>query len=103
MGGGSVAQPFAQRRQAVSDLLLALQQVDSLQAFAHIVLRELARTPIRLDGVDKRLVDELPEGTPPAQVQMHLMMQAAKDDAARGVVWPEVAPLCQSSARERLQ
>lgn len=32
----------ANRRQAVSDLLLALQQVDSLQAFAHIVLRELA-------------------------------------------------------------
>jgi len=33
----------ANRRQAVSDLLLALQQVDTLQAFARIVLRELAR------------------------------------------------------------
>ncbi|CAN7500245.1 transporter substrate-binding domain-containing protein [Acidovorax sp. LjRoot118] len=33
----------ANRRRAVSDLLLALQQVDTLAAFARIVLRELAR------------------------------------------------------------
>jgi phenylpropionate dioxygenase-like ring-hydroxylating dioxygenase large terminal subunit len=39
-----------------------------------------------------RLVDELPEGTPPDKVMMHLMMSAMQDDAARGVVWPRVDP-----------
>ena len=39
-----------------------------------------------------RLVDELPAGTPAAQVQGHLMMQAAKTDAARGVAWPKIDP-----------
>jgi phenylpropionate dioxygenase-like ring-hydroxylating dioxygenase large terminal subunit len=40
----------------------------------------------------QRLVDELPKDTPAMQVQMHLMMQAAKDDAARGVFWPKIDP-----------
>ncbi len=39
-----------------------------------------------------RLVDELPEGTPPDQVIAHLMQSAKADDAARGVVWPEIPP-----------
>ena len=37
-----------------------------------------------------RLVDELPEGTPAADVIAHWMKSAKADDAARGVVWPEV-------------
>lgn len=38
----------------------------------------------------KRLVDELPEGTPPNEVIAHLMKSAKADDAARGVIWPEI-------------
>jgi phenylpropionate dioxygenase-like ring-hydroxylating dioxygenase large terminal subunit len=39
-----------------------------------------------------RLVDELPEGTPPDQVIAHMMASAKADDAARGVTWPEISP-----------
>lgn len=39
-----------------------------------------------------RLVDELPEGTPPGEVVAHWMASAKADDAARGVVWPEIPP-----------
>jgi len=39
-----------------------------------------------------RLVDELPEDTPPADIIAHWMASAKKDDAARGVIWPEVPP-----------
>ncbi len=37
-----------------------------------------------------RLVDELPEGTPPADIIKHWMASAKRDDAARGVIWPEI-------------
>ncbi len=40
----------------------------------------------------KRLKDELPEGASMQEVGMHLLLSAKADDAARGVVWPEVAP-----------
>lgn len=40
----------------------------------------------------QRLVDELPEETPPEKVSMHLVMSAMKDDAARGVIWPKLTP-----------
>jgi phenylpropionate dioxygenase-like ring-hydroxylating dioxygenase large terminal subunit len=39
-----------------------------------------------------RLVDELPEGTPPDKVLRHWLDSARRDDAARGVVWPTVDP-----------
>jgi phenylpropionate dioxygenase-like ring-hydroxylating dioxygenase large terminal subunit len=39
-----------------------------------------------------RLVDELPEGTPPDKVLQHWLTSARRDDAARGVVWPTVDP-----------
>jgi len=39
-----------------------------------------------------RLVDELPEGTPAAEVHKHWLESAQRDDAARGVVWPKVDP-----------
>lgn len=39
-----------------------------------------------------RLVDELPEGTPPAEIIAHWLKSAKADDAARGVIWPEVPP-----------
>ena len=40
----------------------------------------------------KRLVDELPEGTSPSDVVKHWMDSARRDDAARGVIWPTIAP-----------
>jgi phenylpropionate dioxygenase-like ring-hydroxylating dioxygenase large terminal subunit len=39
-----------------------------------------------------RLVDELPEGTPPNKVMEHWLTSARQDDAARGVVWPTIDP-----------
>jgi phenylpropionate dioxygenase-like ring-hydroxylating dioxygenase large terminal subunit len=39
-----------------------------------------------------RLVDELPEGTPAAQVSKHWLDTARRDDEARGVFWPKVDP-----------
>jgi phenylpropionate dioxygenase-like ring-hydroxylating dioxygenase large terminal subunit len=40
-----------------------------------------------------RLVDELPEGTPAPQVLKHWLDSARRDDAARGVIWPDVDPV----------
>jgi Ring hydroxylating alpha subunit (catalytic domain) len=40
----------------------------------------------------KRLVDEVPEGTPSAEVLAHLSASAERDDAARGVIWPKIDP-----------
>jgi phenylpropionate dioxygenase-like ring-hydroxylating dioxygenase large terminal subunit len=40
----------------------------------------------------KRLVDELPEGTPTQDVIKHWMASARADDAARGVIWPTISP-----------
>ena len=42
--------------------------------------------------VANRLKDELPEGTPPADVSAYWIKTARDEDAARGVVWPVVAP-----------
>ena len=39
-----------------------------------------------------RLVDELPEGTPPEKVMKHWLESARRDDAARGVHWPVIDP-----------
>jgi hypothetical protein len=38
----------------------------------------------------KRLVNELPEGTPADKVLKHWLESARRDDVARGVVWPTV-------------
>jgi phenylpropionate dioxygenase-like ring-hydroxylating dioxygenase large terminal subunit len=40
----------------------------------------------------RRLVDELPEGTPAGEVLKHWLESSRRDDAARGVVWPTVPP-----------
>jgi hypothetical protein len=39
-----------------------------------------------------RLVDELPAGTPAGEVMAHFIDSAKRDDAARGVIWPEIDP-----------
>ena len=47
-------------------------------------------TTMTLVNAAKRLVDELPEGTPADKVLKHWLDSARRDDAARGVVWPTV-------------
>ncbi|MGB8365089.1 MAG: SRPBCC family protein [Rhizomicrobium sp.] len=46
----------------------------------------------------KRLVDELPEGTPADEVIKHWLASARADDAARGVIWPTITPQQMSDA-----
>lgn len=40
--------------------------------------------------IAQKLKDELPEGTPPADVVAHLNRRAMEVDAARGVFWPNI-------------
>jgi len=49
-------------------------------------------TTMTLVDAARRLVDELPEGTPAAEVSKHWIQSARAADAARGVVWPVVDP-----------
>jgi len=51
-----------------------------------------ASTTETLVNAAKRLVDELPEGTPPGDVIKHWLASARADDAARGVTWPTITP-----------
>ena len=51
-----------------------------------------AASTMTLVNAAKRLVDELPEGTPPADVIKHWMASARADDAARGIEWPNISP-----------
>ena len=57
-----------------------------------------ASTTETLVNAAKRLVDELPEGTPPDQVIKHWLASARADDAARGVIWPTITPQQMSDA-----
>jgi phenylpropionate dioxygenase-like ring-hydroxylating dioxygenase large terminal subunit len=45
-----------------------------------------------------RLKDELPEGSSVAEVMAHWMQSAKADDAARGVVWPDIPPAVMAEA-----
>lgn len=51
-----------------------------------------ARTTETLVKAAERLVDELPEGTPPGKVMAHWLESARRDDEARGLVWPKIDP-----------
>ena len=57
-----------------------------------------ASTTETLVNAAKRLVDELPEGTPPQEVIKHWLASARADDAARGVIWPTITPEQMSEA-----
>lgn len=82
MQGLSAARAHADRDPRV-DVARSLEDLwDSLHA----------TTTLTFVNAAKRLVDELPEGTPLEAVGAHLLASAKADDAARGVVWPEVAP-----------
>jgi phenylpropionate dioxygenase-like ring-hydroxylating dioxygenase large terminal subunit len=49
-----------------------------------------ATTTQTLVNAAKRLVDELPEGTPADEVLEHWLASARRDDEARGVIWPTI-------------
>lgn len=49
-------------------------------------------TTATLVAVANRLKDELPEGTPPAEVSAYWIKTAREEDAAKGVIWPTVDP-----------
>ena len=51
-----------------------------------------ASTTETLVNAARRLVDELPEGTPAPDVIKHWLASARADDAARGVTWPTITP-----------
>ena len=51
-----------------------------------------ATTTETLVNAAKRLVDELPEGTPADKVLEHWLASARRDDEARGVIWPTIPP-----------
>jgi phenylpropionate dioxygenase-like ring-hydroxylating dioxygenase large terminal subunit len=51
-----------------------------------------ASTTETLVNAARRLVDELPEATPPGDVIKHWLASAKADDAARGVTWPMITP-----------
>jgi nitrite reductase/ring-hydroxylating ferredoxin subunit len=51
-----------------------------------------ASTTETLVNAAKRLVDELPEGTPAPEVIKHWLASAKADDAKRGVIWPTITP-----------
>jgi hypothetical protein len=46
----------------------------------------------------KRLIDELPENATPAECIAHWLKSARADDAARGVIWPEIPPEIQAES-----
>jgi nitrite reductase/ring-hydroxylating ferredoxin subunit len=57
-----------------------------------------ASTTTTFVEASKRLVAELPEGTDAEAAMAHFLQSAKADDAARGVIWPEVAPEHQAEA-----
>ena len=57
-----------------------------------------ASTTETLVNAAKRLVDELPENTPPQDVIKHWLASAKADDAKRGVAWPTITPDQMSEA-----
>jgi phenylpropionate dioxygenase-like ring-hydroxylating dioxygenase large terminal subunit len=64
-----------------------------------LLVRELDSTTTEtMVRAAHRLVDELPPDTPADQVMNHLAISAIRDDAARGVIWPQVPPEQLSAA-----
>lgn len=51
-----------------------------------------ATTTQTMVDVANLLVDELPEGTPPGDVQRHFMLRVIEEDAKKGITWPQIDP-----------
>jgi hypothetical protein len=83
---GSAADTTVHRAAKGADARIAIAQMQEefLQTIG-------ASTTETLVNAAKRLVAELPEGTPPQEVHHHWLESARRDDAARGVVWPTIS------------
>ena len=82
-------------KSALGDIMAVAGQDPRLAAadYQNSVVAELnAGTTKTFVDAANRLADELPAGTPADQVSAHFMASAKRDDAARGVIWPEVDP-----------
>jgi phenylpropionate dioxygenase-like ring-hydroxylating dioxygenase large terminal subunit len=51
-----------------------------------------ATTTQSMVDIANKLVDELPEGTPAHEVQMHFMKRTIEEDAKLGIEWPKLDP-----------
>ena len=67
-------------------------RVTTAELQAEILETVNASTTETLVKAAARLVDELPPGTSTEQVLAHFVTAARRDDAERGVIWPEVDP-----------
>jgi phenylpropionate dioxygenase-like ring-hydroxylating dioxygenase large terminal subunit len=82
---GSAAKTTVHRAAKGEDARLSIAQMQ--QEFWDTIGASTTET---LVNAAKRLVDELPEGTPPHEVHHHWLEAAKADDAARGVTWPAI-------------
>ncbi len=83
---GSAAETTVHRAAKGEDARISIAQMQ--QEFWETIGASTTET---LVNAAKRLVDELPEGTPAAEVHHHWMESAKRDDAARGVNWPDIS------------
>ena len=83
---GSAADTTVHRAAKGADARVAIAQMQEefLQTIG-------ASTTETLVNAAKRLVNELPEGTPPHEVHHHWLESARRDDASRGVLWPTIS------------
>ena len=84
--GGSAADTTVHRAAKGEDARKTIYQMQ--QEFMDTIG---ASTTDTLVNAARRLVDELPEGTPASEVHHHWLESAKRDDAARGVYWPEIS------------
>ncbi|MBW8785211.1 MAG: aromatic ring-hydroxylating dioxygenase subunit alpha, partial [Novosphingobium sp.] len=92
-GAGSAAETTVHRAAKGDDARITIAEMQ--REFWETIGASTTETLVR---AAQRLVDELPEGTPPAEVHRHWLEAAKRDDAARGVSWPEISDQQMSEA-----
>ena len=85
-GEGSAADTTVHRAAKGADARLTIAQMQ--EEFWQTIGASTTET---LVNAARRLVDELPPGTPPHEVHRHWLESARRDDAARGVLWPVIS------------
>lgn len=82
---GSAAVTTVHRAPKRSDARLSIAQMQ--EEFWETIGTCTTETLVR---AARRLVEELPEGTPADEVHHHWLRSAQAEDAARGVIWPQI-------------
>ncbi len=85
-GEGSAADTTVHRAAKGADARLTIAQMQ--EEFWQTIGASTTET---LVNAAKRLADELPAGTPAHDVHRHWLESARRDDAARGVIWPNIS------------